>query len=414
MLMSFMYQLGIRLYFLIARIYASFNEKAKLFVQGQKQTFPYLNSQLEHNCPIIWVHCASLGEFEQGRPIIEHIKEEHPGYQILLSFYSPSGYEVRKNYLKAEYVCYLPIDTPRNARKFIELINPEKVFFIKYEYWYNYLRVLKKKNIPLYLVSAIFRKKQVFFKHGIRGYWYRKMLKMVTFFFVQNQQSADLLTQVGLTNCLVTGDTRFDRVAEIAAKSKVLHKIEQFKDGQELIVAGSTWPPDEELFIDFLKQNPKIKMIFVPHEVKDSNIKRLVEHFPTEAVRYSLSEGLNLALHRILVVDTVGLLSSIYRYATIAYIGGGFGVGIHNTLEAAIYNLPVIFGPNYLKFQEAVNLEKVGVAFPVSNPEELSERLNLLLTDKNIREDIALKGQEFMAQNLGATQQILKKVFNIT
>ena len=411
--MSFIYQLSIRFYFLVARIYASFNEKAKLFVEGQKRTFPYLESQILHDKPIIWVHCASLGEFEQGRPLIEQIKNEYPDYRILLSFYSPSGYEVRQNYPKADYICYLPLDTPKNAKKFIDLVDPEKVFFIKYEYWYNYLRVLNDQKIPLYLVSAIFRPEQAFFKKGIRGYWYRKMAKMVTHFFVQNQQSVELLSKIGMTNCTLTGDTRFDRVAEIADKSKVLPKIEQFKNGEKLIVAGSTWQPDEALFMDYLKQNPKTKIIFVPHEVRESNIKRLVEQFPTEAIRYSLSEGLNLSLHRILVVDTVGLLSSIYRYATVAYVGGGFGVGIHNTLEAAIYNIPVLFGPNHSKFQEAVNLVKEGVAFPVSNSEELINRLNPLMMDEKLRENIATNCHKFMAQNLGATQQVLQKVFNI-
>ena len=411
--MSFIYQLGIRFYFLAARIAALFNEKARLFVMGQKKTFQYLEANVDRNHPLIWIHCASLGEFEQGRPLIEQIKKEHPAYKILLSFYSPSGYEIRKNYELADYICYLPADTPKKAKKFIELTQPVKVFFIKYEYWYNYIRVLNNKKIPLYLVSAIFRKEQLFFKKGFRARWYQKILKNVTHFFVQNEQSALLLTQIGLNNFTITGDTRFDRVAGIASKSKDLPRIEQFKNGGKLIAAGSTWPPDEALLIKFLKQNPTTKIIIAPHEVKESNILRLLKQLPFDAALYSQSKGHNLALHRILIIDTIGLLSSIYRYADIAYIGGGFGVGIHNTLEAAIYNIPIVFGPNYQKFLEAVNLEKTGAAFPIRNFEELNHVLSKLIEDENGRQEIAKKSRQFMEQNLGATQQVLGKVFNI-
>lgn len=410
--MNFIYQLGIFFYALAARVTALFSEKARFFVNGQKAAFPYLEQRLDHSRPLLWVHCASLGEFEQGRPLIEQIKKKHPGYQVLLTFFSPSGYEIRKNYDQADYVCYLPLDTASNARKFIELTKPEKVFFIKYEFWYNYINQLHKNNIPLFLVSAIFRQEQLFFKSGLRAKWYRQVLQKVAHFFVQTENSAQLLASIGINNCTVTGDTRFDRVAEIAANSKQLPLIEQFKNGQKLIVAGSSWSPDEELLIDFLKQDQTTKIIFAPHEVKESNIKRLLDQLPAGAIRYSQAEGKNLEQAQVLVVDTIGILSSIYHYATVAYIGGGFGVGIHNTLEAAIYNIPVIFGPNYLKFQEAVNLQKVGAAFPITNSEELTGILSQLLNDDQKRLEVAQKCREFMLLNLGATQQVLEKVFN--
>lgn len=408
-----MYQLGIRIYFLVARISALFNEKAQLFVRGQKGIFETVEKKLLFKRPVIWIHCASLGEFEQGRPLIEKIKQQHPDHQIVLTFYSPSGYEIRKNYELADCVCYLPADTPGKARKFIEMIQPEKAFFIKYEYWYNYFRILKEKDVPIYMISAIFRPKQLFFSKGLRGKWYRKILQNVEHFFVQNEQSALLLKQIGLNNFTITGDTRFDRVAEIAARSRDLPRIKQFKKGGKLIVAGSTWPPDEALLIKFLKQNPEAKIVFAPHEVKESNVLRLLKQMPVDAALYSLSEGHDLSFYRVLIIDTIGLLSSIYRYADVAYIGGGFGVGIHNTLEAAVYNIPVVFGPNYKKFQEARGLEDSGVAFPIQNTVELNNTLNKLLEDEKGRHDIATKCREFMAKNIGATQQVLTKVFNI-
>lgn len=411
--MNFLYQIAIHFYLLAARVSAIFNEKARLFIQGQKSVFPYLETKINHQRPIIWVHCASLGEFEQGRPLIEQIRKDHPAYQILLSFFSPSGYEIRKNCDRADYICYLPIDTEGNARKFIDLVKPEKVFFIKYEFWFNYIRLLHEKQIPLYLVSAIFRKEQLFFKSGFQAKEYRHILKKVTYFFVQTEASGHLLSSIGINNYTITGDTRFDRVAEIASNSKQLPLIEAFKNKQQLIVVGSSWAPDEALLIDFLKQDRQTKIIFAPHEVKESNIRRLMDQLPVEAVRYSQSEGKDLRQAQVLIVDTIGVLSSIYRYADLAYIGGGFGVGIHNTLEAAIYNIPVIFGPNYLKFQEAVNLREVGAAFSVNDSAELIPMLNNLLEDEKLRLEIAKKCRNFMEQNLGATQQVLEEVFNI-
>ena len=409
--MNLIYQLGVQLYKLAAWLVSPFNSKAHLGCQEQQIIFPYLQEKISDEKPIIWVHCASLGEFEQGRPLIEHIKKQYPAYQILLTFFSPSGYEIRKNYEQADYVCYLPVDTLSNVRKFLDLVNPEKVFFIKYEFWKNYMTELGKRNIPLYLVSAIFRPEQLFFQKGFRAKWYRSFLQGVKHFFVQNQQSADLLDRIGLSNYTITGDTRFDRVAEIAANRKDLPRVAAFKGEARLIVAGSSWQPDEELLAAYLKANKTVKMVIAPHEVKEANIKRLLSLLPEKAVRYS-SETDDWANCRVLVIDSIGILSSVYRYADVAYIGGGFGVGIHNTLEAAIYQVPVLFGPNYLKFQEAVELVSRKLAFPVDNAEELTQQLDHLIGQDLLRAEIAEGCRQFMDENIGATQHVLEKVFN--
>ncbi|MGV8135560.1 MAG: 3-deoxy-D-manno-octulosonic acid transferase [Mangrovibacterium sp.] len=409
--MNLIYQLGIRLYAIAAALCAPFSEKARLWYSGRKNVFRYLSGNIGHEHPLIWVHCASLGEFEQGRPLIEAIKKQYPKYRILLTFFSPSGYEIRKNYTLADYICYLPSDTRKHACRFIELIRPEKVFFIKYEYWKNYISELKKQHIPLFIVSAIFHPGQLFFQRGLRARWYRNILGQVDHFFVQNQESAALLAGIGIENSTVTGDTRFDRVAEIAANRKDLPLIEKFKGDSVLIVAGSSWPPDEEILANYLNRNKQIKMIFAPHEVKESNIRRLLGLLPEKAVCYSQA-GEDVGRFRILVIDCIGVLSSVYRYATIAYIGGGFGVGIHNTLEAAIYHIPVLFGPNYLKFQEAVELVNRGLGFPVTNETRLAEQLDQLIGNKKLLSEIAEKCSIFMSGNVGATQLVIKKVFN--
>ena len=410
--MNLVYQFGIWFYKAAAWLSSPFYEKASLWYKGQKSAFPYLKENIKTDKPVIWIHAASLGEFEQGRPLIEKIKATNPNYRILLTFFSPSGYEIQKNYEGADYICYLPSDTKRNAQKFLKLVKPDKVFFVKYEFWKNYFTLINEQNIPLYMISAIFRKDQLFFKQNSRGKWYRDLLNKVNFFFVQNQDSADLLKSIGINNTMITGDTRFDRVAEIASARKDLPVIEEFKGNQQLIIAGSSWEPDEKLLEAFAKTNPAVKFVFAPHEVKDSNIKRLESLFGNNAVRYSEAEKSNLKDSRFLIIDSIGLLSSIYRYADIAYIGGGFGVGIHNTLEAAIYNIPVLFGPNYHKFQEAINLIKNNISFSVSNQEELNNILNRLLNNQKEREDISKNCHSFMAQNIGATQRIFEKVFN--
>ena len=409
--MDLIYQLGIRLYGLAAAMAAPFSEKARFWHRGRKNVFRYLTENIDHGHPLVWVHCASLGEFEQGRPLIEAIKKQYPRYRILLTFFSPSGYEIRKNYAQADYICYLPSDTRQHARKFVELVHPEKVFFIKYEYWKNYISALKARHIPLFLVSAIFRPGQLFFQKGPRARWYRNILSDVDHFFVQNHESARLLEQTGLTNWTVTGDTRFDRVAEIASNRKDPPLIEKFKGNAVLIVAGSSWPPDEELLVRYLERNKQVKMIFAPHEVKESNIRRLMDLLPEKAVRYS-SAGEDVDNFRILVIDSIGVLSGVYRYASLAYIGGGFGVGIHNTLEAAIYHIPVLFGPNYLKFQEAAELVRRKLAFPVTNEQDLAEQLDRLTGNNRLLKEIAENCGIFMSENVGATRLVIEKVFN--
>lgn len=410
--MNSLYTLSIRLYSVLIGLAAPFNIKARQIRQGRRKAFQELSAKIRHDKPVIWVHCASLGEFEQGRPIIEAIRKEHPAYQVLLTFFSPSGYEIRKNYNLADCICYLPADTKRNAKKLIELVRPEIVFFVKYEFWHHYINELKKKNIPLFLVSAIFREQQQFFGNTPWGKWYRQMLFCFEHFFVQDEQSVQLLKQIGITNVTRAGDTRFDRVAEIARNGKTMSLIENFKGNNLLVVAGSTWKPDEELLVAYILDHPKTKFIIAPHETKQGNVSRLINLLKTNVICYTEAHDESVMNNQVMIVDTIGILSSIYRYADLAYIGGGFGVGIHNTLEAAIFGMPIVFGPNYLKFNEATSMVSLGIAFPVTDSASLSSIFHELLSDNEKRNKIAGKCTTFTNQNLGATQIILKKVFN--
>ncbi len=410
--MIFLYQTGIIVYSLLIRAASVFNKKARLFMQGRRNWKNTVSRQVDNTARYIWFHCASLGEFEQGRPVIESIKNRFPEYKIVLTFFSPSGYEIRKNYEKADLVFYLPPDTKRNARKFIDIIQPEKVFFVKYEYWYFYISELKKRNIPLYQVSAIFRESQLFFRDSALGKWYRKMLHQFTHFFVQDKKSEELLASIGITNVSLAGDTRFDRVAAIAAGSKELPLVEKFRGESKLLIAGSTWKPDEEMLAAFINNVDDVKMIIAPHEVSVVNINRLQQMLKTPHVLYSEAENDNLAAKQVLIIDSIGLLSSLYRYGDVAYIGGGFGVGIHNILEAATFGLPVVFGPNYQKFKEAVDLTKRGGAFTVKDVGELNSILKKLFTDKNYLDETSAVSKKYVAENVGATSLIIKKVFN--
>jgi 3-deoxy-D-manno-octulosonic-acid transferase len=410
--MNAFYRLSIALFSMLIRIASPFNVKARQIRAGRKRVFPELKAKIKHEQPIIWIHCASLGEFEQGRPVIEAIKKQHSEYQVLLTFFSPSGYEIRKNYELADYIFYLPADTPQNARKLIELVSPEMVFFVKYEFWFHYISELKRRNIPLYLVSAIFRQNQLFFKNSVVGKWYRNMLFKFEHFFVQDEQSVKLLASIGIKKVTRAGDTRFDRVAEIARNGKLLPLIEKFKGNSHLVVAGSTWKPDEELLVEYIHAHPKVKFIIAPHETKRSNVERLINLLKTPIICYTEATDESVMNKQVLIVDTIGLLSTIYRYADLAYIGGGFGVGIHNTLEAAIFGMPILFGPNYLKFHEATNMVKLGVAFPVHDDTSLHSSLNDLISDSEKRESISKKCIDFTQQNIGATQIIFNKVFN--
>ena len=410
--MKVLYNLSIFFYSILIRLASPFNLKASQIRKGLQGVFTELTNKIKHDRPIIWIHCASLGEFEQGRPLIEAIKNQYPNYRIFLTFFSPSGYEIRKNYALADYIFYLPADTKRNARRLIELVNPEMVFFIKYEFWFHYIKELKRRNIPLYLISAIFRENQLFFQNSPWGKWYRKMLFNFEHFFVQDNQSVELLGSIGLKNVTKAGDTRFDRVAEIARNGRVIPLVEKFKNNSQLVVAGSTWKPDEELLVEYIHAHPDIKFIIAPHETKRVNIDRLINLLKTSYIYYTKATEDTVENYQVLIVDTIGLLSSIYKYADLAYIGGGFGVGIHNTLEAAIFGMPIAFGPNYLKFNEATEMVKLQIAYPVNNYPQLKSVFDSLLSDTEKRKRIIIECTNFTNQNLGATQTIISKVFN--
>ncbi len=403
--MVFLYNLSIKLYLLIVFIASHFNAKAKFFIEGRKGIWERMAKQVDPSCQTIWVHCSSLGEFEQGRPVIEAIKQHDPNLRIFLTFFSPSGYEIRKNYPLADYIFYLPLDTKRNAKRFIRLINPQMAIFVKYEFWYHYLNELKNRNIPTYLVSGVFRANQIFFKPY--GGWYRKFLNAFTTFFVQNNDSKNLLQSIGYSNVIVTGDTRFDRVAKIASEAKEIPLVRDFVANHQVLVAGSTWPKDEDIILPLANEFPELKIIIVPHEIDELHIQEIIRKSPIPPIRFSKPDFSKTTEAKILIVDTIGLLSSIYQYATVAYIGGGFGTGIHNTLEAAAYGIPVIFGPNYHKFQEANDLIANKGGFSISSYDETKNLLNLLLTDKNSYQLIAKHAEELVNLGIGATQKVV-------
>lgn len=414
--MVLIYNLGIFFYGIAIRITALFNLKAKQFVIGRKNWQKELHAKIEDGAKYLWFHCASLGEFEQGRPVIENLKKKFPDIKIVLTFFSPSGYEIRKNYNGADVICYLPIDTKHNARNFINIVKPEKVFFVKYEFWYNYISELKSQQIPLYIISAIFRENQQFFKNTLWGKWYRKILFYFEHIFVQNEKSAELLKNNGIMNFTISGDTRFDRVAEIAAGAKQFQIVEKFKGNAMLIVAGSTWKPDEELLVEFInnyKATNKVKFIIAPHEVSASNINRIHQLLKKPVISFSKIDNTSINDFDVLIIDSIGILSSLYQYGNIAYIGGGFGVGIHNILEAATFGLPIIFGPNYTKFKEAVDLVEEKGAFPIQNYNGLKGALNLLLNDKTELKNTSEISKNYVEKNVGSTKLIVKKVFNI-
>ena len=410
--MNLLYNFSIFLYSILLKLTSTFNTKANLIWNGRQRVFVELPDKINHDRPIIWIHCASLGEFEQGRPVIEAIKKQYPKFQIFLTFFSPSGYEIRKNYDLADYIFYLPADTQKNAQNLIKLVRPEIAFFVKYEFWFHYIQELKKNNIPLYLISSIFRDNQMFFKNSPWGKWYRKMLFNFEHFFVQDQKSVNLLKGVGLSNVTKAGDTRFDRVAMIAREGREIPLIEKFKGNQQLVVAGSTWKPDEELLIEYIHTHPEIKFVIAPHETKQGNVERLISLLKTHVICYTEATEETVFNKQVLIINTIGLLSTVYRYGNLAYIGGGFGVGIHNTLEAAIFGMPIVFGPNYLKFNEATSMVNLNVAFPVNDYPELEKTLDRLLLDPEMREKITSASKSYTQQNLGATQTIITKVFN--
>jgi 3-deoxy-D-manno-octulosonic-acid transferase len=404
--MTLAYNIGIRVYFVLVSIASLFNHKAKLWKNGRKNLLQNLKKNIDSNSDYAWFHASSLGEFEQGRPIIEALKQEYPNIKIILTFFSPSGYEIRKNYSGADYICYLPLDTRRNAREFIKTVNPKWVFFIKYEYWYHFLRQVHKNNSKLYLVSGIFRKEQLFFKSY--GNWYRKMLGFFDHLFVQNSSSAELLESIGVKNYTIAGDSRFDRVVQIAEQSKEIEIARKFSEGFNVIVGGSTWEPDEKILIDYIKSSDKnIKLIIAPHEIHAEHIKLITDKIDIPYSLFSNANETDLKESRILIIDNIGMLSSIYKYGQVAYIGGGFGVGIHNTLEAAVYGMPVIFGPKFKKFQEAQDLVSTRGGFSINSPEEFSA-----LADRFFSNEFELKSAGDAAYNYvqkmkGATTALL-------
>lgn len=406
--MGSIYSLVIRIYGFLIYIAGFFSEKAKLLYKGQRNTLWLAENSIDKNQPYIWVHAASLGEFEQGRPLIEAIKKDHPTYKIVLSFFSPSGYEVRKDYALADYVCYLPLDTKANATRFIELIQPVKAIFIKYEFWPNYLQVLRKKSIETYIVSAIFRKEQIFFSWY--GGWYKKLLQCFTHIFVQDTSSFELLQTHGIHRVSIAGDTRFDRVATIAASPTQLPIIESFKQDKKLIVLGSSWEPDEALLIPFVEKND-CKLIIAPHQIHTERIQSLLAKLSMPTALYTQTTAEDVKHANCLVINTIGILSSVYRYADVAYIGGGFGVGIHNILEAAVFGVPVLFGPNYHKFKEAVDLINEGGAFCIQTQTDIDSIGKNLLTDNAFYQQVCTQSASFVQHRIGATQGIMNQLF---
>jgi 3-deoxy-D-manno-octulosonic-acid transferase len=404
--MLLLYRFGLSIFYILMKFASLWHPKAKLWVSGRQNWEKELRKKVGKIESSVWFHFASLGEFEQGRPVLEALKKAEPETNIIISFFSPSGYEIHKNYPLALAVCYLPLDTTNNATTFIEIIKPKYAVFTKYEYWFYFFRTLHQKHIPLYLISGIFRKNQAFFK--CYGGFYRQMLSFITYFFVQNEESKTLLNSLGITQVSVNGDTRFDRVAENAKNKKELKEIEAFCGSSKVLVAGSTWPADEELLNTIIESYPNWKFISAPHEIAEANLQRLEEQLLGKTIRYSNLEVHKLTLPQVLIIDNIGLLSSLYAYGTIAYIGGGFGKGIHNTLEAAAFGLPVIFGPKYQKFQEAKDLIELNAGFSISNQAELNDCFKLLQSDTH--KEAGKQAKAYVDEHTGATVQILEKI----
>jgi 3-deoxy-D-manno-octulosonic-acid transferase len=408
-IMKVLYNFGIFIFTALAYIISPFSSKASLWVKGRRGWQVRLKEKINQEGRKIWIHCSSLGEFEQGRPIIEGIKKEHPEIRIILTFFSPSGYEIRKNYSEADCVEYLPADLPGNAREFINLVNPEFAIFVKYEFWNNYISELYIKNIPIYLVSGIFRPGQHFFRWY--GSFFRGMLEKFEKIFVQNQQSMDLLNGIGLKNVLRTGDTRFDRVSRLAGTARNILQIEQFRGGEKLFLAGSSWKKDEEIITQYINKFPgRMKWVFAPHEIDKPNIERLEKLINVKVIRFSEFNPEAAEDARVLIIDNIGMLSSAYKYAYIAAVGGGFGKGIHNILEPACWRIPVIFGPNYKRFREAVDLINENGALTFDSFGKFSEILDKLMTQELFYLKSANTAGDYITKNTGATAKILREI----
>jgi 3-deoxy-D-manno-octulosonic-acid transferase len=408
--MLFLYNLVIQIAGFLLKIMALFVPKIKLFVDGRKDVFKILENKINSIDKTIWFHAASLGEYEQGLPVIEKIKEKYPNHKIVLTFFSPSGYEIRKNNQIAAIKVYLPLDTKKSARRFLDIVQPEMAFFIKYEFWTNYLSELKKRKVPTYLVSCVFRENQAFFKWY--GGFYRKALDAFTYFFVQNKSSKKLLLKLNKTNVTVSGDTRFDRVAAILEKDNSLDFIERFKNKVLTIVIGSSWSKDEDLLVDYInKTSEKVKFIIAPHNIKDSQIEELKKLITKKVVLFSEKETKNVSDFDVFIIDTVGILTKIYSYADIAYVGGGFGhPGVHNLLEPATFGIPIVIGPNFSHFAEAIALVNLGGCVSIANLNELKDAFSNLILNDAIRNEKGHICRTFVQMNQGATTIIINQI----
>ena len=402
-----LYNIAIHFYLLGVAIASLFNEKVRKMWRGERAAFNVLKQKVDPEARYVWFHAASLGEFEQGRPIMERLRREHPEYKILLTFFSPSRYEVRKNYEGADIICYLPLDTPINAIRFLRLVRPVMAYFIKYEFWYNYLHILKYRHVPAYSVSSIFRPDQIFFK------WYAKkyagVLHCITHFFVQNEQSKELLAKIGITDVTISGDTRFDRVLQIMEQSKHLPIVEAFKQDHHVFVAGSSWSPDEDIFIRFFNEHPEWKLIIAPHVIGNDHLQQILSKLNRKTVRYTEATTETAAEAQCLIIDCFGLLSSIYHYGEVAYVGGGFGVGIHNVLEAAVWNVPVFFGPNTKRFQEAQQLLASGGGVEITDYDSFATAMLRFMSDPEWLRQCGNKAGEYVKSKAGATNIVLKE-----
>ncbi len=385
-----------------------FDKKVRKMWRGERKAFSTLKEKVDPHAKYVWVHAASLGEFEQGRPLIERIRRDHPEYKILLTFFSPSGYEVRKDYKGADIVTYLPIDTIANALRFLRLVRPVMAFFIKYEFWYNYLHILRHRGVPVYSVSSIFRPGQIFFR------WYGKkyshVLRCITHFFVQNEESKRLLGSIGIYNVDVVGDTRFDRVLAIKEQAKQLPIVEAFKQQHHVFVAGSSWPPDEEIFIQFFNEHRDWKLIIAPHVIGENHLQNIIKALSLKTVRYTQTTPEEAADADCLIIDCFGLLSSVYHYGEVAYIGGGFGVGIHNVLEAAVWSVPVIFGPNNKHFIEAQELMASGGGFQIDDYEQFDKLMTSFIDSDDSRLKAGVAAGQYVKSRAGVLDKVIAKV----
>lgn len=409
--MKAFYNLFLFLYPLGARFLSIKNEKAKKWLSGRKNIFDKLAAEISQDKPIIWIHCSSLGEFEQGKPLIEKLKQEYGSIKILLTFFSPSGYEVQKHYKAADHVFYLPLDSAWHATRFFDIVNPALVIFIKYEFWYYYIIEAKKRNIPLVLASAVFRKSQPFFQWY--GDFHRKMLQSFSYLFVQDENSVELLSSINISNVAITGDTRFDRVLAIVKEFQPIDFISRFCGSHPVIVAGSTWTEDDEELDHYANTNQHIRFIIAPHDISKARIDECLSLYKNATTLSALKQTNNEQppTNNVLIIDNIGLLSKLYHYATITYVGGGFGAdGVHNVLEAAVYGKPVVFGPEYDKYIEAVQLVEEGGAFSIASALELEQQLNQLFDDEFLYKQACLASKQFVEANAGATEKIMQYI----